>query len=301
MCYECKITNVFIDQPYNGIVCKNLTGGYAWMNVYEHVRVQRNYHYAFNLYNPDSGACTTTTFINCYAIQDSENIKDTAGGFYIRNMTDCTLIGCAIDELNAAKALYVMASSANIIGLHVENCNIISSSSSSLAMYTISGSIANIFGLRMENMIVNKPNGECYTFDVNTGSLLNISGFNEYNSSKTSGDHYSIVPDGDNTAIYITNWSGMFGSIGEWAPPYKVKVFNGDNRTVKVGGKTRVYGAAMPTSGSWTKDDYVENTNRSVVGTSPNKYIIRGWTRITTGSGNVLNTDWFEDRALTGT
>jgi hypothetical protein len=301
MCYECEISNVVIDQPYNGIVCKNLVGGYAWMNVFRHVRVERAHGYAFNLYNPDDGACTTTTFLNCYAIQDIDAIKPTAGGFYVRNMTDCTFIGCAVDELNVGKVLYVLSSNVTIIGLHAENCSLITDSSAIASLFTISGSIANILGLRLENMVVNKPNGECYTFDVNTNSLVNIDGMHEYNSSRVAGDHYSVVPDGDNTAVYIKNWVGMLGSIGEFAPPYKVRTLNGDNRTVTVGGKRRAYASAMPSSGSWNAGDYVENTNRSVAGTSPNKYIVRGWSRITTGSANVLNTDWLEDRGLTGT
>jgi hypothetical protein len=301
MCYECEIANVVIDQPYNGIVCKNLEGGHAWMNVFRQVRVERACGYAFNLTNPDAGACTTTTFINCYAIQDIEAIKPTAGGFYIRNMTDCTLIGCAVDELDAGKVLYIMSSNATVIGLHAENCSLITDSASGLALFTISGSIANILGLRLENMVVNKANGECCTFDINTNSLVRISGVHEYNATKTAGDHYSVIPDGDTTAVYIENWRGMFGTIGEFAPPYKVRTLNGDNRTVTVGGKRRMYASAMPTTGAWTAGDYVENTNRAVAGAAGSHYIVRGWTRITTGEANALNTDWFEDRAPTGT
>ena len=66
-------------------------------------------------------------------------------------------------------------------------------------------------------------------------------------------------------------------------------------------GIPRVYfAAAMPTTGTWTADDYVHNTNKSELGTAGSKYILKGWTRLTTGSGNVLNTDWFEDHGLTG-
>lgn len=52
--------------------------------------------------------------------------------------------------------------------------------------------------------------------------------------------------------------------------------------------------------GSWTVDDYVENTAKVELGSASSKYIIKGWIRMTTGSSNVLNTDWFQDRALTG-
>jgi hypothetical protein len=150
-------------------------------------------------------------------------------------------------------------------------------------------------------MVINKPLGECYTFDVNSNSLVSIIGLNEYKTTKTAGTHFSVAPDGDSTAVYITNWKGMFGSFGEASPPYKVKVYNSDIRTTKVNGKTRAFANAMPASGSWTKDDYIENTNRSVLGKSNNQYIVKGWIRITTGSNNALGKDWFEDRCLTGT
>jgi len=58
--------------------------------------------------------------------------------------------------------------------------------------------------------------------------------------------------------------------------------------------------AAMPVTGTYEIGDYVRNINRSVLGTSPNKYVINGWSRITTGSAHVLNTDWVQDRSLTG-
>lgn len=43
---------------------------------------------------------------------------------------------------------------------------------------------------------------------------------------------------------------------------------------------------AMPTSLSWKVGDFAKNTRNPVVGQP------KGWQRITTGSGNVLNTDW---------
>jgi hypothetical protein len=57
---------------------------------------------------------------------------------------------------------------------------------------------------------------------------------------------------------------------------------------------------SMPSSGTWAIGDFVTNTNISEQGTAGSKYIVRGWSRITTGSGNVLNTDWVTARMLTG-
>lgn len=57
---------------------------------------------------------------------------------------------------------------------------------------------------------------------------------------------------------------------------------------------------SIPTTGSFVKGDYVENTNFSELGTTGSKYVLHGWRRLTTGSNHVLNNDWLEDRRLTG-
>jgi hypothetical protein len=61
-----------------------------------------------------------------------------------------------------------------------------------------------------------------------------------------------------------------------------------------------VFVDAQPTSGSWSAGDYAELLVPTVNGTAGSKYVLKGYKRITTGTGNVLNTDWVEDRALTG-
>lgn len=63
-----------------------------------------------------------------------------------------------------------------------------------------------------------------------------------------------------------------------------------------------LYGAstAMPTTGTWAIGDYVHKSDPVEAGTTPNKYVIYGWKRLTSGSANVAGTDWVEDRRLTG-
>jgi hypothetical protein len=58
---------------------------------------------------------------------------------------------------------------------------------------------------------------------------------------------------------------------------------------------------ALPTSGTYSKGDYVVKTVPVVAGIATAQYVIRGWLRITDGSAHVLNTDWVECRTLTGT
>jgi len=59
--------------------------------------------------------------------------------------------------------------------------------------------------------------------------------------------------------------------------------------------------SAMPTTGAFAAGDRCLNTAPRVMGASGSRYTITGWLRIATGSGNVLNIDWVQMRAPTGT
>lgn len=58
---------------------------------------------------------------------------------------------------------------------------------------------------------------------------------------------------------------------------------------------------SMPTTGTHLQGIYVKNSNAAILGTAGSRYVVLGWTRLTTGSGNVSGTDWIENRTLTGT
>lgn len=58
--------------------------------------------------------------------------------------------------------------------------------------------------------------------------------------------------------------------------------------------------SALPSQSTWKTGDQAINSSTTELGTAGNKYIITGWTRVTNGTGNVLNTDWFQNRVLTG-
>jgi hypothetical protein len=59
-------------------------------------------------------------------------------------------------------------------------------------------------------------------------------------------------------------------------------------------------GTSAPASGTWTKGDFIRNSNPTETGAPLSQYVILGWIRLTDGSANVLNTDWVEVRTLTG-
>lgn len=52
--------------------------------------------------------------------------------------------------------------------------------------------------------------------------------------------------------------------------------------------------AAMPTTGTFFAQTFVEKLTKVPEGTAADRYIIWGWIRITTGSNHVLGTDWRE-------
>lgn len=56
----------------------------------------------------------------------------------------------------------------------------------------------------------------------------------------------------------------------------------------------------IPSQAAWKVGDVAIHANPVEEGVSPNKYMVVGWQRITNGTGNVLNTDWLERRAMTG-
>ena len=65
-------------------------------------------------------------------------------------------------------------------------------------------------------------------------------------------------------------------------------------------GKQALMFGALPNQSTWVAGDVAYNSSPSELGSASSKYIVTGWTRLTSGTGNVLNTDWFENRVLTG-
>lgn len=58
--------------------------------------------------------------------------------------------------------------------------------------------------------------------------------------------------------------------------------------------------SAVPSSGTWDVGNFVPNSAPVEGGSGGSKYVVIGWVRLTSGSNNVLNTDWVACRCLTG-
>lgn len=55
-------------------------------------------------------------------------------------------------------------------------------------------------------------------------------------------------------------------------------------------------GTTAPTAGKWAQGDYIPNSNRTELGTTPNKYVVMGWVCVAGGTPGT----WVESRTLTG-
>ncbi|HYQ55375.1 MAG TPA: hypothetical protein VES70_33620 [Pseudomonas sp.] len=135
-----------------------------------------------------------------------------------------------------------------------------------------------------------------------------------------SGNNYSLSLQGNNisggdlysppnTAIELTGT--LTNLTMEGNSPGATSAANEIVSTVVVSGRRRgkqaCTFAALPAQSTWQIGDYVEVAGSGLnigtgggLGAAGSKYIVYGWKRITSGTGNVLNTDWFEDRRLTG-
>jgi hypothetical protein len=58
--------------------------------------------------------------------------------------------------------------------------------------------------------------------------------------------------------------------------------------------------SVLPDQSTWVIGDVAYTLNTTEFGLAGSKYLLKGWTRITNGTANVLNTDWLENRVLTG-
>jgi hypothetical protein len=94
--------------------------------------------------------------------------------------------------------------------------------------------------------------------------------------------------------VFLDSNVSLTGSITSWVA-LSVK----DDQFLN--GPRITYGTGIPGSGTYTIGHRIINLTPSVLGGGGSQYTIENWKRITTGPGNVLNTDWVEGRELTGT
>jgi hypothetical protein len=185
-------------------------------------------------------------------------------------------------------------------GCHYECRN---SSGSSIEIYNVRG--GGIFGGSIQgygtlvNGIIFKSGTTTRRFNV-FGVEANSILTNFYNNEGATVLEDCILQACIKTGTAVTNqFSGSFSNCQRFDET-KFRLDSIVPEKLYVGDTLTTYGTAMPTTGTYNQGDYIKNTRPSILGTTGSKYTVQGWSRITTGSAHVLNTDWVEDRSLTG-
>ena len=89
---------------------------------------------------------------------------------------------------------------------------------------------------------------------------------------RSSRPHSSLSQDGRSDGVIVSGW--------------------------RTGRQARLF-VALPTQSTWTQGDDIYNKAPIQLGSTTNIYTVPRWLRVTDGTGNVLNTDWCEERCLT--
>ncbi len=142
---------------------------------------------------------------------------------------------------------------------------------------------------------------------------------NTFNDCGKAGTSYPIIQIFNNTqhSLIQNNYFycsdnlnfGQYGVYENSGPNNNTaknnKFFNFSQPYVKSGANSWFWrqenGISIPASGRYNAGDVIVNTSLSILGSPGSQYIIGSWQRITSGTNNVLNTDWVECRTLTGT
>ncbi|MDY8095878.1 glycosyl hydrolase family 28-related protein [Paenibacillus polymyxa] len=223
-------------------------------------------------YFAQGGTITTLLLDHCYATS-----CDVA--FYIGESHYTTLLSCVADYSK--------------IGYQLTSVNTLTMSGCASE-----GAISTAIDIYNSSVVVNgfTSIGNGTDSDANTATILNavnesriyIRGIYEYSLAEPNSKIASISLGSDVTGEYV---SGK-----ELLPIYFPKngrfLFNG-----------QAFSTEVPTATGWKSTDIGKVVYESAPiqgGTSPNKYVIFGYQRLTSGNGNVLGTDWLPLRALTG-
>lgn len=264
MIWNAKVDNVTVDGFRHGFRGENLL-----VPKFENCRAVTcgDIGYLFNIFS------TGISMINCYSERN-------AGiGIHIEAAAYPTLLNCQSDS-NLIGFNFKDSSGVNAYGLASEEC-LKHAVRSEASKVNINGLTTVASGSSTETPLVPTM------VYVVSGTCM-ISGLMDFRLASPSIRQYSVVGEVGAT-VRITSHAELL--------PY----------LLSYSGKSSVNGqmqsSGLPTATGWTAEyvgQIVYDAFAVEAGTSPNKYIIYGWRRMTTGNGNVLNVDWLPLRSLTG-
>ena len=296
----------------SGVLCNHTSANY---NTLSNILTQNNVNDGIRLINNANSN-------RIYAITATNNGRngiriDDMGGTFPVETTE--ILGGSI-EGSGQSGIHVGGRGVTISGMHIEGNSLnyagygISAPSNPLTSNVVVGCyffnngndtnhISHVQGITLtttvQSILAVYALGSTYMSYIRDGYLNMGSSGNVYVGDNTgmynvSGEVW-LQTSGSNKNLNIKGFGGFDAGI-----KLNGKVLYNADGSIVYAGRSTYFNTAMPTSGTFTQGDYCRNTVPTIQGTAPNRYIVKGWYRLTTGSSNVLNTDWWEERVSNG-
>lgn len=241
--HEGIIRSVIIEKPYRGIAIPTWGGQpFAFMNIFENVRVLDAFDYAFHFGGRLNIGLTTNTFRNCYALFQSVNTNPRAKGFYIAMHDDFVMENCAVDHAMEEALTLEYNKGGTITSFHAEGCRF---SKNFQSLIKVNQSKARFLDLQLPfNIATDAITSEAYFVTANLNSYVVIDNLTERDTELNgNGTIFTVVND-NSSYIKIDRMDTVQQSI-----------FNGNSSI-----ETRVGQSNLkPTVGKWKRRDIVLN------------------------------------------
>tara|TARA_R110000803_G_scaffold61535_1_gene121390 strand:- start:2938 stop:4836 length:1899 start_codon:yes stop_codon:yes gene_type:complete len=280
---QSKFYQLNVRNAYNGFQTA-ASGGTIALAVFELCRSALHTNIGFNF--KASPGSTNFTLINCF----SQGILGGASkGVILDSIKDVTLINLSIDACLDVNLKVTDVSVLGIDNIAFEAPKLTLNNAKIIDLTNVSTNINKII---IQGLTVDVGAGNSAFIVGGGGSTYNtrIGEIRQQTTTTTSGTLFKHRPGTPSNGAYQINDSNC---------TYTDISYGGFDALIVLNNRQSVSSFASML-GSWVQGDFVWNRSTTEVGTTPNKYVVIGWSRLTSGSANVLNTDWVESRVLTG-
>jgi len=240
-------------------------------------------------------------------------------GFDISLLAYSTFTSCGVDHVKSGAARAYSLKKCN--GITLNGCGAEDIRGDVLYFDNTSGVVNGFYSYYLFGAPVSRGTSAIIFVTGNSHVVFNACRFPNYLTSDTADKAYALTT-ANNFNLVVQNGADVLFHLCQLPTNGNSYVSYNNNSTgvfvdaagsttcINVGGVVykgtmangikRMQGTAMPTAGSWRAGDIIENTAPVVRGNPGGKYIVLGWCRLTTGSNNVLNTDWVQMVSYTG-
>lgn len=295
--FEYRISNVRAYYGKNVIRLPELTGCAAFLGKHENIRGEFLTGPVVAIYGSVTGANTNMSFVDVWGLGLDGSEIDGSAVCDIQRVQNLYVRGMAGDNMSATNLAKFVACTGVVDTMAVESCTRTASSGSSNCYYLFSGCRMAINELTAVNNIVNISGSAAFSFlRATDSSVLDVVRCEDRNSTVTdtsSDAYYSITI--DSTSIVTNQQFARYGASPALATseftanvPKRIRVFNGVEQTaITSGGKLRMYGTDVPTSGTYDVGDVMVNTTITTT-------YVKTWECIIAGTpGTWRATSWW--------